>query len=310
MQNCQRLVPVRMWTDAAIACRFSIRCYRIPSVRRRPVFRIPHSTSMPRSEHLSDFELYVMLAVAALDDEAYGVSIATRINDRTGRDVSIGAVYATLGRLADKAFVSFRVSDPEPVRGGCARAAHIAHARPDACTASARLTSSRACSRDATPPDDRSSSVSAPRPPSSSRALIAAATEPSERQWLLADLDELYADKRAAGAPGALDCGTGGRSFAPSLRCSAAVFADAIRIPHSASLPMLLPAPPSPTAAERARAAAYFFHARVPPAGPRSLHRRGRGLTLALGVGAMCRLCGRRGVCSSSARYNTDADHS
>jgi PadR family transcriptional regulator PadR len=62
-----------------------------------------------------------MLAVAALDDEAYGVSIATRINDRTGRDVSIGAVYATLGRLADKGFVGFRVSDPEPVRGGRAR---------------------------------------------------------------------------------------------------------------------------------------------------------------------------------------------
>lgn len=76
---------------------------------------------MPRSEHLSDFELYVMLAAVALDDDAYGVSIATRINDRTGRDVSIGAVYATLGRLADKGFVSFRVSDPEPVRGGRAR---------------------------------------------------------------------------------------------------------------------------------------------------------------------------------------------
>ena len=62
-----------------------------------------------------------MLAVAALDDDAYGVSIATRINERTGRDVSIGAVYATLGRLADKGFVDFRVSEPEPVRGGRAR---------------------------------------------------------------------------------------------------------------------------------------------------------------------------------------------
>jgi PadR family transcriptional regulator PadR len=76
---------------------------------------------VPRSEHLSDFELFVMLAIAALDDGAYGVSIATRINDRTGRDVSIGAVYATLGRLADKGYVSFRVSEPEPVRGGRAR---------------------------------------------------------------------------------------------------------------------------------------------------------------------------------------------
>jgi DNA-binding PadR family transcriptional regulator len=76
---------------------------------------------MPRSDHLSDFELYVMLAVDALDDGAYGVTIATRIGERTGRDVAVGAVYATLGRLADKGYVSFRVSEPEPVRGGRAR---------------------------------------------------------------------------------------------------------------------------------------------------------------------------------------------
>jgi PadR family transcriptional regulator PadR len=76
---------------------------------------------MPRSDHLSDFELYVMLAVAALGDDAYGVSIATRIGERAERDVSIGAVYATLGRLSDKGLVAFSFSDPEPVRGGRAR---------------------------------------------------------------------------------------------------------------------------------------------------------------------------------------------
>ena len=76
---------------------------------------------MPSSEHLSDFELYVMLAVAGLGANAYGVTIATRIGERTDRDVSIGAVYATLGRLSDKGFVSFSYSNPEPVRGGRAR---------------------------------------------------------------------------------------------------------------------------------------------------------------------------------------------
>jgi len=76
---------------------------------------------MPRSDHLSDFELYVMLAVAALGDNAYGVTIATRIGERTGRDVSIGAVYATLGRLSDKGFVAFSFSDPEPTPGGRSR---------------------------------------------------------------------------------------------------------------------------------------------------------------------------------------------
>jgi DNA-binding PadR family transcriptional regulator len=76
---------------------------------------------MPKSEHLSDFELYVMLAVASLGDEAYGVTIATHIGDRTGRDVSMGAIYATLGRLADRGYVSFSLSDPEPIRGGRSR---------------------------------------------------------------------------------------------------------------------------------------------------------------------------------------------
>src|SRR5512132_406951 len=76
---------------------------------------------MPKSDHLSDFELFVMLAVAALGDSAYGVSIANRIGERADRDVSIGAVYATLGRLSDRGLVTFSFSEPEPVRGGRAR---------------------------------------------------------------------------------------------------------------------------------------------------------------------------------------------
>jgi len=76
---------------------------------------------VPRSDHLSDFELYVMLAVASLGGDAYGVTITTRIAERTGRDPSVGAVYATLGRLADKGFVAFALSEPEPVRGGRSR---------------------------------------------------------------------------------------------------------------------------------------------------------------------------------------------
>ena len=73
---------------------------------------------MPFNAHLSDFELYVMLAVASLGSDAYGVTVTTRIAERTGRDPSVGAVYATLGRLADKGFVAFTLSEPEPVRGG------------------------------------------------------------------------------------------------------------------------------------------------------------------------------------------------
>ncbi len=54
---------------------------------------------------LAEFELYVMLAVARLGDEAYGAAMLREITDRTGRPVSIGALYATLGRLEDKGLV-------------------------------------------------------------------------------------------------------------------------------------------------------------------------------------------------------------
>jgi DNA-binding PadR family transcriptional regulator len=70
---------------------------------------------------LAEFELYVMLAVARLGEEAYGVSIRREIEDRTGRPVSVGALYATLARLGDKGLMGFEVSEPRPVPGGRAR---------------------------------------------------------------------------------------------------------------------------------------------------------------------------------------------
>lgn len=70
---------------------------------------------------LAEFELYVMLAVARLQGRAYGAAIRKAIEERTGRPISIGALYATLSRLDDKGLLRFEVSTPEPVRGGRAR---------------------------------------------------------------------------------------------------------------------------------------------------------------------------------------------
>jgi DNA-binding PadR family transcriptional regulator len=70
---------------------------------------------------LAEFELYVMLAVARLGDDAYGVSIRREIEERTGRPVSVGALYATLGRLGDKGLLAFSNSAPRPVKGGRSR---------------------------------------------------------------------------------------------------------------------------------------------------------------------------------------------
>ena len=76
---------------------------------------------MPKGDFIGEFELYVLLAIVHLDDEAYGIRIRQEIERRTGREIAIGAIYATLGRLRDKALVEFTLSAPEPVQGGRAR---------------------------------------------------------------------------------------------------------------------------------------------------------------------------------------------
>ena len=76
---------------------------------------------MAKGDFVGEFELYVMLALAHLGEDAYGVTIRREIEARTGRTVAIGAVYATLARLEEKGLVQFRISDPQPVQGGRAR---------------------------------------------------------------------------------------------------------------------------------------------------------------------------------------------
>ena len=69
---------------------------------------------------LPEFELYVMLAVAQLGDEAYGAAVRQEIESRTQRPVSIGALYATLERLRAKGLITVRTSR-EPGQRGRAR---------------------------------------------------------------------------------------------------------------------------------------------------------------------------------------------
>ncbi len=70
---------------------------------------------------LGEFELKLMLVVLRLGSNAYGVKIREEINERTGRDVAIGQIYTVLGRLERKGFVSSRMGEPTPERGGRAK---------------------------------------------------------------------------------------------------------------------------------------------------------------------------------------------
>ena len=69
-------------------------------------------------DNLGEFEHIIVLALLRLDDRAYGVTVRQEIELRTRREVSIGAVYATLDRLENKGFVKSFRGDPTPERGG------------------------------------------------------------------------------------------------------------------------------------------------------------------------------------------------
>jgi DNA-binding PadR family transcriptional regulator len=76
---------------------------------------------MGKGGFLGEFEQVVLLAVLRQDNEGYGVSIRTEIEESVGRDVTIGAVYATLDRLERKGLVRSYEGDATPVRGGRAK---------------------------------------------------------------------------------------------------------------------------------------------------------------------------------------------
>jgi DNA-binding PadR family transcriptional regulator len=73
---------------------------------------------MSGRDYLGEFEHLIVLALLRLEDRAYGVTVRQEIEFRTGRQVSIGAVYATLNRLESKGYVKSHRAEPTPERGG------------------------------------------------------------------------------------------------------------------------------------------------------------------------------------------------
>jgi PadR family transcriptional regulator PadR len=74
-----------------------------------------------RQEPLGSLEHIVLLAVMRLGPNAYGVTVRREIENTTGRDISIGAVYATLVRLESKSLIKSFTGEPTAERGGRAK---------------------------------------------------------------------------------------------------------------------------------------------------------------------------------------------
>jgi len=68
---------------------------------------------------LGAFEEMVLLALVHQGDNAYAVSIRRELSERSGGDVAMGAVYATLDRLEGKGMIQGR--DGEPGEAGRGR---------------------------------------------------------------------------------------------------------------------------------------------------------------------------------------------
>jgi len=67
---------------------------------------------------IGPFEQAVLVALVRLRDEAYGRAVIREVRERLGRDVSAGAVYATLERLETKGLASSTLAPGTAIRGG------------------------------------------------------------------------------------------------------------------------------------------------------------------------------------------------
>lgn len=77
---------------------------------------------MAKPDSLGQFEQLVLTAILTLREDAYGVTIHSKVEELAQpKAVALGAIYVTLDRLEDKGFVASWLSDPTPERGGRAK---------------------------------------------------------------------------------------------------------------------------------------------------------------------------------------------
>lgn len=71
-----------------------------------------------KGTNIGELEELVMLSVAILFDDAYGVAVQREIESRCNRKITISTVHSVLSRLEDKGFMNSRYDGATPERGG------------------------------------------------------------------------------------------------------------------------------------------------------------------------------------------------
>ena len=76
---------------------------------------------MATPTYLGELEHMILLTVLRLGDQAYGRTIQDELERCANRKVSRSVAYVTLERLADKGYLTPRMGEPSPRRGGKAK---------------------------------------------------------------------------------------------------------------------------------------------------------------------------------------------
>jgi PadR family transcriptional regulator, regulatory protein PadR len=67
---------------------------------------------------LGEFEELVLLTVAALQGEAYGVEIKRELEERINENLSVGSIQSALKRMEEKGFLTSEFGESTQKRGG------------------------------------------------------------------------------------------------------------------------------------------------------------------------------------------------
>ncbi len=68
--------------------------------------------------YIGEFEELVLLTIASLSENAYGVAIKEDIEKRSDRTISVGALHSTITRLEEKGLIKSWLGEPTQERGG------------------------------------------------------------------------------------------------------------------------------------------------------------------------------------------------
>lgn len=67
---------------------------------------------------LGEFEELVLLTVASLQEDAYGVEIKRDLEERLGKGLSVGSIQSSLKRMEEKGFLTSKFGEASQKRGG------------------------------------------------------------------------------------------------------------------------------------------------------------------------------------------------